>query len=335
MRQVRFTINKNMNNVSYNDGDSVSLKRGYLYECGVYLYTPESFLTRDQIRAWSASVVKRLGTEFWVLQFIRDAVSRGASGQLRINYRCRKDAKRLVPMVSFLRRLYDLPLRPASFRYDRAVGVELECVRPEGVDSVALPYWAREVSDGSVKTNGVRGIPLEYNVLCVRRQLEIRLYKVCESLRGHVVNKSCGLHVHLDCRGKTEAEVWALCKKVDAWLYALRELVPESRRDNQYCKFSPSRTDRYRAVNFMAFREHGTLEVRLHSGTVDYTKIISWVRLLELLLVIQAKPKAGWGCLQVLGQLPLCEYERSYWLQRHRALNPASYPSAIPSTEVE
>jgi hypothetical protein len=324
-----------MNTLVYKQGDSVTLGSIYAYNIGMNLYCPYAFQTREQVRAWSASIIKRFGKAPWVINLLRDNITHRAHGALRTVFRCRGDVRQVVPVVPFVQRLHQMDLRPSSYRYDRAVGVELECIRPEGVPAVFLPYWAREVYDGSVKTGGVRGKCLEYNVLAVRRELEIRLYKVCQSLRGHVVNKSCGMHVHLDCRGKAENEVWALAKKVDAWLYALRELVPESRRDNQYCKFGISRTDRYRAVNFMSFREHGTLEVRLHSGTVDYTKIISWIRLLELLLVIQAKPKAGWGCLQVLGQLPLCEYERSYWLQRHRTLNPASYPSAVPSTEVE
>jgi len=326
-----------MNQVQYSQGASVQLSQVYLYSgVGRYIYCPAAFQSREQVREWCSYIVKKYGQSEDVKSLLRATVVNKAYGQVRTMYRMRRDIYRQVaPVVPFLQRLHELALRPASFRYERAVGVELECIRPESVASVALPYWAREVFDGSVKTGGVRGKCLEYNVLCVRRDLEIRLYKICESLKGHLVNRSCGFHVHLDCRGKGESEVWALCKKVNAWLYALRELVPESRRENEYCKFGASRTDRYRAVNFMSFREHGTLEVRLHSGTVDYTKIISWIRLLELLLVIQSKPKAGWGCLQVLGQLPLCEYERSYWLQRHRALNPASYPSAVPSTEVE
>lgn len=325
-----------MNKLVYTDGASVEFSTVYLYHLGRQIFCPALFESREQVKVWTAYVVKRFGVDYRITQFLREVVTRRASGSVKVSFRFRRDNLRCVlPVAPFLRRLHDLPLRPLSYRYDRAVGVELECVRLDSTASVELPYWAREVHDGSIRTNGVPGKPLEYNVLCVRRELEIRLYKICDLLRGHVVNKSCGLHVHLDCRGKSEAEVWALAKKVDAWLFALRELVPESRRANEYCKFGISRTDRYRAVNFMAFREHQTLEIRLHSGTVDYTKIISWVRLLELLLVIQSKPKAGWGCLQVLGQLPLCEYERSYWLQRHRALNPASYPSAVPSSEVE
>jgi len=114
----------------------------------------------------------------------------------------------------------------------------------------------------------------------------------------------------------------------------LREFVPASRRGNQYCDFGISIRDRYKAVNVCAFNKHSTIEIRLHSGTTDYTKIISWIRLLELLLVIKTTPRGKEG-VQALLDLPLCEYERAYWLKRHQVLNPALYANAVPSTEVE
>ena len=119
-------------------------------------------------------------------------------------------------------------------------------------------------------------------------------------------------------------------------LIALKEFVPESRRNNtDYAALSFSETNRYRAVNFTAFRKYKTLEIRLHSGTVDYTKIIAWIRLCELLFVINTKPKSGAEGVAALSQLPLTEYERSYWLKRHQQLNPGHYNSSTPSTETE
>jgi hypothetical protein len=121
-----------------------------------------------------------------------------------------------------------------------------------------------------------------------------------------------------------------------AWLIALKEFVPESRRNNNdYCALSFSETNRYRAVNFTAFRKFKTLEIRLHSGTVDYTKIIAWIRLLELLFVLHGKPKGGAQGIAALSQLPLTEYERSYWTKRHQQLNPGQYSSPPPSDETE
>jgi len=74
--------------------------------------------------------------------------------------------------------------------------------------------------------------------------------------------------------------------------------------------------------------------VRLHSGTTDYTKIISWIRLIEILSVIKA-PSKGVEGISALASIPLCEYEKSYWLKRHQELNPRLYTSTTPSTEAE
>ena len=231
-------------------------------------------------------------------------------------------------------RIRNQPLVPQTFRYDRAIGVELECCRPNGRE-VALPLWSRESGDGSIRSFP-NTQPVEYKLLLKRSELELRLHRFCTLISDHRVNTSCGLHVHLDCRGRLETDVRAVAKRMTAWLIALREFVPESRRNNSdYAALSFSETNRYRAVNFTAFHKYKTLEIRLHSGTVDYTKIIAWIRLVELLFVMTGKPKAGAQGVAALSQLPLTEYERSYWLKRHAQLNPGQYSSTTPNTENE
>jgi hypothetical protein len=135
-------------------------------------------------------------------------------------------------------------------------------------------------------------------------------------------------------RSRTENEVLKIAKRTDKWMKALQELVPVSRRDQHYCKFgiSASRNDRYRAVNFAAYFKYKTLEIRLHSATFDYAKILSWIRLCELILAIRYNPKEA-DCLGTLGQLPLMDYEASYWKARHRAINPSQYDTKTSTTE--
>ena len=252
----------------------------------------------------------------------------------------RRDRENMAKELSsvknaFLERIRAKPLTPDVYKYDRAIGVEIECYGEFLKDK--LPYWAREGEDGSLSENGV-----EFRLLLKRSELELRLNKFTNLIKGtHTVNKTCGLHVHLDCRGRSKDEVLKLAKKLDKWLYALREFVPESRRGlsnngRNFCAFgiSPSGHDRYRAVNMRAFYDKKTLEIRLHSGTTDYTKIISWIRLLEVLMVIKAPPSGVEG-VAALSLIPLCEYEKSYWLKRHQELNPRIYASTTPSTESE
>ena len=229
-----------------------------------------------------------------------------------------------------------MPLTPDNFKYDRCIGVEIEC-GVGGSLGDKLPLWAREKGDGSIQLPNA----IEFNLLVKRSELEMRLSRFTSLIKGtHKVNRSCGLHVHLDMRGRTEDDVYKLAKKLNAWLYALREFVPESRRgvngENNYCKFGVTKNpnDRYHAVNFASFRRYRSLEIRLHSGTTDYTKIISWIRLLEILMVIKAPAKNVEG-INALALVPLCEYEKSYWLKRHQELNPRLYTSTTPATENE
>jgi hypothetical protein len=242
------------------------------------------------------------------------------------------------PPIPLIQRMRSLPLDPQAFKYDRAIGIEIECFGP----SIEVPYWARQETDGSVRWTGDRndenhakGLydPREYRFLVRRSTLEVKLDRIAKVLSGHRVNKTCGLHLHLDMRGRSMEDVLKIAKKANKWLFALRTFVPESRRDNTYCKWGISRNDRYRAVNVCSFDRHQTLEFRLHSGTTDYTKILSWVRLVELICALKASPK-GEG-IEALAGLPLCDYERAYWLKRHQQLNPGLYDTAATTNEIE
>lgn len=283
-------------------------------------------------RLWAAVLVSGLDRELrqamWAMG--HSTVVRQAARMWRQQFPVPEQEER-----TFLQRIRAKPLCPATFRYDRAVGVEVECFGEVSRKSLAeaLPLWAGVTGDGSISPT--EGQAHEVRVLLVRRELEPRLFRLCKRLEalGLKVNRSCGLHVHLDQRGQTEAQVEKRAKVMDAWLCALQELVPASRRDNSYCRFGTSWKDRYRAVNLCAFSAHQTLEVRLHSGTTDYTKILAWVRLLELLAALRTKPKPG-GCLAVLEQLPLAAHDLAYWRSRHGALNPHLYGANVQQ-EVE
>jgi hypothetical protein len=156
---------------------------------------------------------------------------------------------------------------------------------------------------------------------------EPRIFRLCERMQqlGLRVNRTCGLHIHLDARSVSSFdEVVRIGRIMDAWLYALRELLPASRRANDYCKFGIAATDRYRAVNVSSYGKHRTLEIRCHSATLDYTKVIAWLRLCELIRAMPKKPKAA-SCIATLEQLPLATHDLSYWRARHRELNPSLY----------
>jgi len=292
----------------------------------VYAMPGSQFCDRATELAWAKQAAARgLGT-----QYIKGAIADyGSEATLALLRRRREDKRNPAPVpMPFLDKLRAAPLTPASFKYDRAVGVEIECFGPSLGDK--LPVWVREGTDGSLSpTPGWQGdyrVGREYRILVRRSELEFRLHRVSELLAGHKVNSSCGLHIHLDCRGKTQTEVNTVARRMSYWLRALQELVPASRRNNRYCDLGFSTRSRYHAVNVCSFRQHGTIEVRLHSATASYEKILAWIRLCELLLVVKSWPR-GATCLENLASLPLPEYERDYWLRRHAELNPTAAAS--------
>lgn len=273
---------------------------------------------------------------------------RGIIGKTHKNYidnikpsiQARRYQRNPAETLPFLQRMKKTNLTPAAFHYEKAIGIELEGFTKKTFDQIEaqIPYYARVVSDGSIRTNDQNENAAEIKAVFPRGSLEPRLYTLTKTLRGLGMkcNKSCGLHVHFDMRNRTATEVLKIAKRADKWVKALAELVPMSRRDQHYCKFgiSASGNDRYRAVNFAAFHKYKTLEIRLHSATFDYSKILSWIRLCELILAIRYNPKEA-DCLGTLGQLPLMDYEASYWKARHRAINPNQYNNTAGSQTEE
>ncbi|NDG65212.1 MAG: hypothetical protein EBY29_17390, partial [Planctomycetes bacterium] len=219
-------------------------------------------------------------------------------------------------------------LTPKARGYRSAIGIEIEGFAPMNRNELVtcLPIYANAVHDGSIRAPHDMS-PAEVICLLNRDEMEPRLFRLCAALGkvGFATNKSCGLHVHLDARHLSLDEVCNRAKTINKWLAAMRELVPLSRRDNSYCAFGFSRSERYRAVNVCSHSKHGTLEIRLHSSTANYQKILAWIRLVELLFSIGKPPKFGLGCMATLETLPLAEYERAYWRARHVQLNPAQY----------
>lgn len=225
------------------------------------------------------------------------------------------------------------------FGFNNCIGLEFECYGAitRTKLSESLPYWTRVVSDGSIRAEIEGAEGHEVRVLLDRTKAEPRLFKLCAKLQelGLRVNRSCGLHVHLDTRSVTSfADVVKIGKNMDAWLYALRELLPPSRRENNYCRFGVRQNDRYSAVNVASWSKHRTIEVRCHSATLDYTKVLAWVRLCELVRAMVKRPKVA-SCIATLEQLPLATHDLAYWRARHRELNPSLYANSATDTTTD
>lgn len=210
------------------------------------------------------------------------------------------------------RRAPDAPaqLQPVTLR---RFGVEIECVgatrdaiirecRQRGLTIFSEAYNHRDggnhkiVSDASIR--GENGNEVVTRPLSELEELRILLDALKSA--GARVNKSCGLHVHID------ASDLDICRAVNIInnYYYLRHLInsslPASRTNNRYCQvknytdlvgrdnwyltldaFVDAVCDRYVAVNIRAYKRHGTIEFRQHQGSLNFAKIKNWILFLQ------------------------------------------------------
>lgn len=157
-----------------------------------------------------------------------------------------------------------------------------------GTERVKKAFQDARLFDMDIKGDGSIGdyesseFGLEIAFTCSINNLE-KIDRVCAVLNklGARVNKSCGLHVHVDMRNRDAKTQGQRLVNV---LPILRRLVPESRRTNTYCLDNKGKlkySSRYYAINWNSFQKYKTVEVRLHSSTTNATKIKNWVTLLN------------------------------------------------------
>lgn len=196
-------------------------------------------------------------------------------------------------------------MRDGLFSSDRLKGklisVEIECYKD---------YWDSHVRGSGVLTEVVHDGSLSPGGREIRRiswANETGRLTGLLGLESYVknawVNKSCGLHVHIDARHlpKPGEGTPYTCDAAETYdrltmLYpVLKKLVPRSRWNNKYCKFNNNRQDsstyrcpsngqRYAAINWCSYRTHKTIEFRLGSGSTNLVKIESWALLCKFLV---------------------------------------------------
>jgi hypothetical protein len=182
----------------------------------------------------------------------------------------------------------------------KLVSVELECVFHSDYEvptAEKLGLMTEVVGDGSVSyqdNNGDSGAGAEVKVT-MRSENPVRLKGIVDkiSAMGGEVNTTCGMHVHLDQRGVSKVTATKRAKRLVKALPALMKLVPESRLDNRFCRQNREipksgsyrfSSDRYQMINYIsAYRKHKTLEVRLHGGTLDFWKVLGWIKLCQFI----------------------------------------------------
>lgn len=111
---------------------------------------------------------------------------------------------------------------------------------------------------------------------------------------GATVNRQTGYHVHL---GADEYGAEAIAHLVWNWNWAhatIGALVAKSRLNNHFCRpvstsmltawfervrggeISNAESGRYFSLNLNSYQRHGTVEFRLHHGTLNGSKVKAW-----------------------------------------------------------
>lgn len=108
------------------------------------------------------------------------------------------------------------------------------------------------------------------------------LEKLCKALSelGAEVNSSCGLHVHMDMRHADSPKMQVFKHNAEKSLDVLFKMLPENRRTSTYCRKRWS-SEKYSAFTTCHIENYGTVEMRAHSGTVNFEKIKNWCDILK------------------------------------------------------
>lgn len=187
---------------------------------------------------------------------------------------------------------------PSKGNAKNYIGIELELVCRLDKDALEKKFCEAYLGgyvyikrDGSIIPENPGDYCHEVTVLCPESMYDSIIERVCAVLNskvvGSYVNNSCGLHVHYDARNRKVEHMFTNMVSV---LPLATQMVPRNRINSshaqQYCKMNKHKLfeeqqklgDRYTAVNAESHRSHNTIEVRLHSGTTNATKIRAWVK---------------------------------------------------------
>ena len=116
---------------------------------------------------------------------------------------------------------------------------------------------------------------------------------------GGKVDRTTGFHVHIGAQGLTHDNIANWYINWNLLHDAIGVLVAPSRLNNRFCSavnpehatanaerirngnISDIRGDRYQSFNLQAFDRHGTLEIRLHQGTLNGAKAVAWAKFID------------------------------------------------------
>lgn len=148
--------------------------------------------------------------------------------------------------------------------------------------------------DGSVRAPGMHSYELTSPVFTLNKQSDLdeikAVVELVKTVLHGVTNKTCGTHVHMSFACYATYELmkhFAACYKANE-KDLFDRLVPAHRNHNQYCRSVDPEyvlTTRYRKLNLTnVVRDSKSMhiEFRQLDGTLDYDKLMAWIKLQRL-----------------------------------------------------
>lgn len=154
--------------------------------------------------------------------------------------------------------------------------------------------------------------------------------KMVDAMRaaGGSIDRTCGFHVHHDVRDMTADQVaYLLSFYMDNQTVIDTMLAPSRRssRSNQWCRPYQDEEkrrikqmaksgqgfanyyERYKTINVQSFAKYGSIEIRQHQGTLNFSKIVNWVKFGQA--IVEAAIKNGHNDAPVFTELaPMLEF---------------------------
>lgn len=182
------------------------------------------------------------------------------------------------------------------------VGVEIEFISKKDKYFLAQKLVENNISkfvelkdDGSLRADESTGHKYTHELCIVAPEsvihevLRLAINAIDQS-EGKV-DKKCGLHIHLDMRSREYKTSFNNLVKSQEILYGMNPARRvKSEEGTSYSKkisiadfdeaLRNHTGDRYLGINMNAYSKYQTIEVRLHSGSTNFTKISNWIKIL-------------------------------------------------------
>ena len=204
-------------------------------------------------------------------------------------------------------------------RFTYGLEFEVTSISPRDAANVITDggVYCEYISNGIHETNdswkavhdgSVAGAEVVSPILTAARLNEVTRVTRVLTTHGARVDSSTGFHVHVGARafaseGVSQNEVLAqFVLNYYGVHHAIAAMVSNSRLRNRFCRvldrnraeqdaefirngsLGSSVGDRYTSLNLESLGRHGTVEVRLHQGTLNSAKAVGWAQFISALI---------------------------------------------------